>query len=148
MQIGRSYSNKEIVETFRVGQSGGIRVSFKTNSIVLISDRFRKHPYEDSWDEKELLYHLHGQGLKGDQELSRNNLTLANAHEQKLDIHLFITHKPKVHIYYGRFRVYQFAYASKRYPDINNQLRKVLLFDLEPLDLVEGKIEIQSPEGI
>lgn len=66
LRPGDCISNKQLIEIFKCGVSGGMRRSHKTNTLVIVSDH-TKSIYEDRWVDG--IFHYTGMGLEGDQSL-------------------------------------------------------------------------------
>lgn len=86
-RIGETVTNAQIVESFKVGNMGGMRRSKKTNTLVIICDH-TKGLYDDKWYGDVL--HYTGMGKVGDQTLAGNqNGTLYNSSTNGVAVHLF-----------------------------------------------------------
>lgn len=124
--IGNHYTNEEINLETGSAIMGGIRVAHATNSIVLIhvpGSVYNDRP--DPIDPSVLLYT--GQGLVGDQQLTRNNLALHNSGDRPL--HLYVYDGPKQYRYEG---VYQHAREmfTETQLDENGDSRTVYMFPI------------------
>ena len=131
-KIGQTVTNADIVAEFKCGNSGGMRRSKTTNSLVIISDH-TKGLYEDKWFGDVL--HYTGMGKKGDQDLSfMQNKTLAESDINGVEVHLFEVLVPTKYIYRGIVTL-----AGKPYQEIQKDEdgvpRKVWMF---PLKLENG----------
>lgn len=69
LKAGQELTNNELYEVFGCGNSGGMRRSKKTNSLILISSHVESI-YDDRWDGNVLFYT--GMGQNGDQSLDFN----------------------------------------------------------------------------
>lgn len=97
-KIGVSYTNEEVRKEFVCSPQSGMRPSNTTNTLVLISNHIRSI-YDDRWINSTLMYT--GQGKKGDQELKRNNRTLAESGSNNVGLHLFEVFKENQYTYVG-----------------------------------------------
>lgn len=88
LEVGREYTNNDIVEIFKVGMMGGMRRSHSKNALVLISFHDgNERIYNDYWKD-DILYYT-GQGLSGTQELTGQNRTLAESNTNGITVYLF-----------------------------------------------------------
>lgn len=128
LEVGKVFTNNEIVEKFRCSSQGGMRRSHKTNTLVLFSDQTGNNIYKDKWIEGILQYT--GMGLTGNQELDKSqNKILANSKTNFVNIHLFETFKPKEHTYLGEVYLANDIYISNE-PDSVGNNRQVYKFPL------------------
>lgn len=126
-RIGETVTNAQIVETFKVGNMGGMRRSKKTNTLVIICDH-TKGLYDDKWYGDVL--HYTGMGKVGDQTLSGNqNGTLYNSSTNGVAVHLFEALVPKKYIYQGEIELAETPYQASQY-DVNGNERKVWIFPI------------------
>ena len=127
-KVGAVISNKELSETFKVGNMGGMRRSKTTGTLVIISDH-TKGFYDDKWYGNEL--HYTGMGKYGDQVLSGNqNKTLAESNTNGVEVHLFEVLEPTQYIYQGIVHLCGEPYQESQKDDAGN-IRKVWMFPLK-----------------
>lgn len=134
--IGSTISNDEIVKEFKCNPQGGMRRSYKTNSLVIVSKHIgaRGKYYDDKFIDG--IYYYTGQGLEGDQSLDfLQNKTLSESESNGVGVYLFEVFKEKEYIYQGRVRLHAAPIQSEQ-QDISGKSRKVWVF---PLVLVEDK---------
>lgn len=96
--VGDVLENKQIAETFLCSNQGGIRKSIRTKSIVLITKydcNTYKHRLENG------VFYFVGQGKKGDQSLTRQNKSLAEAHLGGFKLYLFEMFEDKKYKFFG-----------------------------------------------
>jgi len=128
LEVGKIFTNDEISRKFACSKQGGMRRSHRTNTLVLFSDQTGKNVYKDKWLNGVLQYT--GMGLKGDQELYKNqNKVLANSKSNLVKIHLFETFKPKEHTYLGEVYIADEIYTDNEL-DSEGNMRKVYKFPL------------------
>ncbi len=96
LALGAVLTNRQLMDVFKCGVSGGMRRSRATNSLIIISDP-TKATYEDRWEGE--VFHYTGMGLEGDQSLDyAQNKTLARSSELGIDLFLF---EVQIKIYRG-----------------------------------------------
>lgn len=132
----RIFTNDELVRTFGVGTSRGIRymgnaggpkhVVFVTGASPEVVSEEEDHPYHDRWDGNVLLYT--GEGLKGDQTLSMGNLALANSRDLDFPVYGFQKRAANQYVYLGRFKAQ--GYATEEQPDSDGRQRSVYVFSM------------------
>ena len=128
--IGDIISNAEMIETFKIGNMGGMRRSKKTGTLVIISDNTKKL-YNDKWNNDILQYT--GMGKIGDQILTGNqNRTLAESNINGVEIHLFEVDNPGEYKYSGVVKLVGEPYQEIQ-PDENGMPRKVWIFPLRKI---------------
>ena len=139
---GEIIDNQKLCNIFGCSPQGGMRRSHLTNSLVLVSNRI-KSIYGDSWNGNVLNYT--GMGQVGDQTLSSNqNKTLYESNKTGVRIFLFEVFEEKKYFFQGEFKLVEEPYQSKQI-DINNTLRKVWIFPIQPID---SKDIISVPESL
>lgn len=130
LNIGQVVENADVVEIFKCGNSGGMRRSKKTNTLVLISD-YTKGIYHDKWIGGVL--HYTGMGKKGDQDIQwAQNQTLADNGRNGVDVHLFEVIDPTEYIYCGRIELASTPYMDTQ-PDEDGMDREVCIFPIRPV---------------
>lgn len=140
MTPGTRVTNSEIMQTFGVGQQGGMRRSRANNLLVIVSDH-TKGLYQDRW-EGEVL-HYTGMGTRGDQTLGAQNKTLAKSPDRGITVHLLEVFEPGEYIYAGEVELAAEPYQEQQ-PDADGQNRLVYMF---PVRLRSGTVptpEIQA----
>ncbi|MEK0090831.1 restriction endonuclease, partial [Tetragenococcus halophilus] len=153
---GDVYSNSQIIDIFKVSNSGGIRFSTKTRSLVIFSFHHnvsqKDVPYQDFWENSTL--HYTGQGKEGNQELTRNNKKIVEAQQDGITIHLFESFVKGENIYRGIVYLSQKPYQINEL-DANHNYRLVYKFPLTikngngelPLSIVQN-FEIQQDKHL
>lgn len=138
--IGATVNHNEISAEFKCGNMGGMRRSYKTNTLVIISDH-TKGLYDDKWYGSEL--HYTGMGKTDDQTLSSQNRTLAESNTNGVEVHLFEVLQPAMYIYHGIVQLSAPPYQETQI-DENGNPRKVWMF---PLRIVNQGISV-GPETV
>lgn len=141
---GDILSNSELMKMFKCSNSGGMRRSHKTNTLVIVSDH-TKGLYEDAWYGNEM--HYTGMGPKGDQsKYYSQNRTLLEQKSNGIAVHLFEVYKRNNYVYQGEVVLSGEPYQEDQ-PDIENKPRKAWMF---PVSLISGtpvrfkELEIQN----
>ena len=129
--LNQIYSNKEIMDIFKCDNNRGIRVSLKTNSIVLINKfRSRKetNPYQDTPmnNNGELLYT--GEGKVGDQKISGGNKRVVQSHTNGMRLFYFESYKSNEYTFKGEVVYLNHEFAEEK--DLKDNKRKVVKFSL------------------
>ncbi|UFU00167.1 HNH endonuclease [Radiobacillus kanasensis] len=113
--VGNAYHNDEITKIFKCANTGGMRRSHTTNTLVIFSDH-TKGKYEDKWkiDSKgEEVLHFTGTGLEGDQDIEfQANKTLNESRTNGVKVYLFEAFKPGEHIFQGQVRLIDDPYQK------------------------------------
>lgn len=132
VRLGDVLSNESLRKKFAVGNMGGMRRSYKTNSLVIISDS-TKGLYKDRWEGDVL--HYTGMGKVGDQTLSGNqNKTLEESETNGVDVHLFEVFTRHKYVYQGKVSLIGKPYQEIQKDD-NGANRKVWMFPIKLLDV-------------
>lgn len=139
-RIDHEFTNTQIMQTFKVGLMGGIRYASPGTSdrpvlAVFITGagngKGEGHPYQDRWeDEATLLYT--GEGLEGDQTLTKGNLVLQLNQELGFPLYGFQKLAPDRYRYLGRFRVLEVH--EEQQPDRRGLPRRVFVFRMHRVD--------------
>lgn len=128
---GEILSNQQLSKIFLCSTQGGMRRSYRTNSLILICNH-TKDKYQDRWIDGVL--HYCGMGLVGDQSLnSKQNKTLNESRTNGVHVHLFEVTVPNQYEYKGLVSLYSDPYP-KAMPDIYGNYRVVWVFPLIVLD--------------
>lgn len=135
LEIGKEYSNAEIVEIFKVGMMGGMRRSHSKNALVLISfhDGIERI-YNDYWKDDILYYTGHGQS--GDQELGGQNKTLAESDSNGITVYLFEMYYSQRYQYRGIVKLAAKPFTETEC-DVDGIERKVWKFPLKLVNTSE-----------
>jgi len=128
--VGTVMTHAEMRKTFSLGNTGGMRRSKRTGTLVLISDH-TKGLYEDKWFGDVL--HYTGMGKKGNQRIDRTqNRTLAESKTNGIVVHLFEVMKPTKYIYQGVVKLCGEPYQEEQ-KDEDGNMRKVWMFPVKPI---------------
>jgi 5-methylcytosine-specific restriction protein A len=133
LQPGDVLTNNELKRMFQVGQSGGMRKSNATNSLVLVCNHVESL-YDDVWQGNVL--HYTGMGQVGDQDPNwLSNKTLTHSPTNGVTLHLFEVFTAKQYTYQGQVELAA-APTTAQQLDSQQQLRRVCVF---PLRLKAGE---------
>lgn len=135
--VGATVNHQKLCSEFKCGNMGGMRRSYATNTLIIISDH-TKALYDDKWYGNEL--HYTGMGKSGAQSLKSQNRTLAESDTNGVDVHLFEVLKPTQYIYHGIVKLCGAPYQETQ-DDSNGIPRKVWMF---PLTTVKQNIAIEN----
>lgn len=128
---GDVLDNDTLTQLFKCGNSGGMRRSKETNSLLLISDH-RMSLYDDRWDGD--ICHYTGMGQVGDQDINyMQNRTLAHSANNGVDVFLFEVFKPNQYIYMGPVKLAGKPYTEQQL-DREQNLRTVWVFPVQLLN--------------
>lgn len=129
LKIGQIINNQQLTDLFQVKNSGGMRFSKTTNSLVLVAD-YTKSLYPDHWIGDTL--HFTGEGLTGDQDISCGvNARLATSNLSGAALHLFQVTYTGEYVYAGRVTLVNKPYKEIQ-PDKNGNNRNVWMFPVKP----------------
>ncbi len=130
LEIGETLKNNDIVALFKCGNSGGMRRSKSTNTLVIVTD-YTKGIYHDKWIDGVL--HYTGMGKSGDQDINwAQNATLAGCGNNGVDVHLFEVMEAGEYIYCGRIELVDKPYTEIQ-PGEDGINRKVWMFPIRPV---------------
>jgi HJR/Mrr/RecB family endonuclease len=91
LEVGRLYSNEEIIRSLKVGNAGGIRLSLLDKAVIMTSERglhgARENPYHDRLEDGILTYTAAGK--LGQQTLAGMNSRLIEQKTFNFPIHGF-----------------------------------------------------------
>lgn len=128
IKIGETFTREQIMNLFKVSGQSGIMKTNSLDALVLISD-ISNNVYDDSIiKDGKLLYT--GEGLRGNQQLNKNNKTLYESLETQLNIYLFTKDEKRVYTYEGQVKLYDHPYEAFE-NDIDEVKRKVWKFPLQ-----------------
>ena len=132
LEVGRIYTNNELMEIFECSNQGGIRFVTKKNHIVLISNYTSdkiENPYLDTWVNETLYYT--GKGKKGDQVLKRENERLLKSKNRNTKIYYFEAFKKGEYTYFGPMKLASVYAEEQIQRDIDGNNRRVYIFKLK-----------------
>ena len=111
-EIGDIVTNADIMKEFQCGNSGGMRRSIKTDSLILITDH-TKGLYDDIWYGD--ILHYTGMGKSGNQSLDyMQNKTLCYSNHTSISIFLFEVIIKTQYTFRGQVKLFEPPYQSKQ----------------------------------
>lgn len=126
-EVGDIVTHEQMRTEFGVSIAGGIRPSTKNKLIVLISD-ISSDLYDNKWQDDVL--HYTGMGMRGDQDLSGSNLTLAESEAKGYELHFFEKHFTNRYKYRGIVELCGDPYTEKQL-DADGKKRTVWMFPIK-----------------
>ncbi len=139
LRIGDEVSNNQLMSIFKCSNTGGMRPSKRTSTLILISDKTKSY-YVDDWNEGVLLYT--GTGQHGDQELKNQNKTLYESDTNGVSVFLFEVMMRTVYTFRGQVRLASKPYQTNQ-PDVDGRVRKVWIFPITPIDAMK---DLENPD--
>src|SRR3954453_1583913 len=124
IEPGDVINNRTICDIFGVANTGGIRVNWARNLIVLISNNIGLL-YRNDW--KDDVLHFVGRGSIGPQKLDRQNLTLAKSKQNGAAVYLFEVFEKGHYRFSGEVELTGEPYLSDQI-DSQNESRFVWIF--------------------
>ncbi len=136
IEIGRTLKRREVHKLFGGQMQGGISTPKNSKNILIFTDPKSGAKY--GYDKHEGLredgsYAYTGEGQVGDQTLLRGNKSIFESPQNGKTIRLFRVKGSSV-TYAGRFTLGEPLFEEKDALDINGAMRKVLVFNLVPLN--------------
>ena len=138
LNIGDVFTRDQLMSLFKISGQSGIMKTNRLNSLVLITSESNSVYGDSLVTEGTILYT--GEGLEGDQELTKNNSTLYHSKENNLPIYLFTKDKNRRYIFEGEVELYDkpFQVSEK---DIHGITRLVWKFPLQIIHKENGEYE-------
>lgn len=146
IKIGETFTRDNIMKIFKISGQSGMMKTNTLNALVLTTSE--SSIYGDSSIENGIIQYT-GEGLVGDQTITKNNKTLFNSKQTKIPVYLFTKDKKRRYTFEGRVELYGDPYQAPE-KDINGNERLVWKFPLRVVyteqDVVDEKIEEISYE--
>ncbi len=119
-------------------RQGGIAPSSQSSNVLIFTGPAgHQYGYFDGWHD-DGLFHYTGEGQKGDQQLRQGNRALAEHLQNQNAIRLFRGVRGRV-TYVGEFQIdSRRPYYVTDAPDVNGEIRKVIVFRLEPVGSIKS----------
>jgi hypothetical protein len=116
----------------------GIAPSSQSPNVLLFTDPAgRQYGYFDGWH-ADGLFHYTGEGQEGDQQLRQGNRALSEHVRRGNAIRLFRGVRGQV-TYVGEFKLDEREpYYTTDAPDVNEEIRKVIMFRLVPIGTIKA----------
>lgn len=129
---GEVYNRRALHTAFGGQRQGGISTPRKYPLILLFTGLSGEHyGYHDEWTEQDTFLYT-GEGQAGDMQFVRGNAAIRDSISDGKDLHLFkYVARTKVQ-YLGQMVCH--GYRTKDAADVDGRRRKVIVFELIPLD--------------
>ncbi len=129
---GREYRRRDLHRLYGGQEQRGISTPSDHRLIFLFSSsRGTEYGYKDGWTEQG-TYLYTGEGQRGDMVLQRGNAAIHDHMKNDKELHLFEASRAGFVIYVGEMAYQSMSYRSG--PDITGQQRKIIVFELKPVD--------------
>ena len=136
--FGQEYKRSELHDKYGGQRQGGISTPSQHNfMMVFTGEQGRIYGYEDQWTD-EGFFLLTGFGQHGDMTFSRGNEAIRNHVSNHKELHLFEYIRKGYVRYVGQMVCT--GYRELRRPDIDGKVRKVLVFELMPVEAFDETI--------
>ena len=100
INVGEIFSRKQLMEMFKISGQSGIMKTNALNCLVLITSE-NNGVYADSGIENGTIMYT-GEGLRGDQQLNKNNKSIYESKQTGLPMYLFSKDKARNYIFEGK----------------------------------------------
>lgn len=127
MNIGDTFTRDQLMAIFKISGQSGIMKTNTLNALILTTSE--ESVYGDSTIESGTIQYT-GEGLEGDQTITKNNKTLYHSKENNLPVYLFTKDKKRRYTFEGRVELYDTPYQVKE-KDVNGDERLVWKFPLK-----------------
>ena len=129
---GERYIRREIHEQFGGQQQGGISTPANHPIILLFTgEQGEEYGYRDGWTDANTFLYT-GEGQQGDMEFLRGNRAIRDHIKNWKELHLFKYVDRGIVEYIGQMILEDYEYRDA--PDVNGNMRKVIVFHLSPID--------------
>jgi hypothetical protein len=135
---GDAVKRTELHRRYGGRRQGGIAPSSQSRNILVFTGPVgHLYGYFDGWHD-DGCFHYTGEGQEGDQQLRQGNRALAAHLKNGNAIRLFRGVRGTV-TYVGEFKINERRpYYTTDAPDLNREIRKVIVFRLEPVGTIKG----------
>src|SRR5262245_31030242 len=135
---GEVIKRTELHRRYGGRRQGGIAPSRgSSNVLTFTGPAGHQYGYFDGWHD-DGCFHYTGEGQEGDQQLRQGNRALANHRRNGNAVRLFRGVRGKV-AYVGELETAQRdPHYTTDAPDINHEVRKVIVFRLQPIGPIKG----------
>jgi hypothetical protein len=136
---GDAIKRTELHRRYGGRRQGGIAPSSQSPNILIFTGPVgHQYGYFDGWHE-DGLFHYTGEGQEGDQQFRQGNRALGEHVRNGITIRLFRGVRGMV-TYVGEFRVGERRpYYTTDAPDVNGEIRKVIVFRLKPFGPIKAE---------
>lgn len=132
---GKVYRRRDIHAKYKGQQQGGISTPANYPIIMIFTgDTGKEFGYRDGWTEDGIFLYT-GEGQRGDMQFTKGNKAIRDHIKDGKDIHLFKYIKTGYVQYIGQMVCV--GYHIRKAPDIDNNLRDAIVFELSPIEEFE-----------
>ncbi len=128
LNIGDVFTRDQLISLFKISGQSGIMKTNTLNCLVLTTSE-NNGVYNDSLVENGLITYT-GEGLMGDQTITKNNKSIYESGETELPMYLFSKDKNRKYIFEGQVELYDEPYQSEELDSKGNN-RLVWKFPLK-----------------
>lgn len=129
---GQEFRRRDLHAVFGGQEQGGISTPGDYPFIMLfMSATGGDYGYTDRWT-PDGVFHYTGEGQLGDQTFVRGNRQIRDHVELGKELHLFEYTRPGYVEYIGEFTC--IGHHTRQAPDVQGNLRDVIVFELKPID--------------
>lgn len=128
INIGDVFNRDQLITIFKISGQSGMMKTNTLNCLVLITSEYNG-VYNDSNVVNGTITYT-GEGLVGNQTITKNNKTLYESRQTKVPIYLFSKDKQRRYTFEGRVELYGVPYQAPE-NDINGDERRVWKFPLK-----------------
>jgi len=127
INIGDVFTREQLVAIFKISGQAGMMKTNTLHCLILTTSEYNGI-YEDGIVQNGTIMYT-GEGLVGDQSITKNNKTLYESREKNIPVYLFTKDKLRRYIFEGRVELYDDPYQAPE-KDINGNDRLVWKFPL------------------
>lgn len=136
IELGKTLKRREVHARYGGQMQGGISTPVDSENILIFTDPRSGSKY--GYDKHEGLredgsYAYTGEGQIGDQQFVRGNKSILDSPKNGKTIRIFTVHGTSV-TYAGGFTLGEPEYEEKQALDVEGKLRKVIIFNLVPIN--------------
>ncbi|MFC1512214.1 HNH endonuclease [Candidatus Latescibacterota bacterium] len=142
--LGSIYRRRDLHRLYGGQQQGGISTPSEQNYIMLFSSETgEQYGYRDGWSDSGLFLYT-GEGQRGDMSFIRGNLAIRDHASHGKDLHVFEYIEPGYVRYVGQM-IYT-GYHDSNAPDIGGNTRRVIVFELAPLNAFDNPLALSDED--
>ena len=129
---GERYIRREIHDQVGGQQQGGISTPANHPIILLFTgEQGEEYGYRDGWTDADTFLYT-GEGQQGNMEFLRGNRAIRDHMNNGKELHLFKYVDSGIVEYLGQMMLKDYEYRNA--PDVNGNMRRVIVFHLSPID--------------
>lgn len=137
LTIGDVFSREQLMDIFKISGQSGIMKTNTYQSLVLTTSEFNGVYNDGILENGRILYT--GEGLIGDQTITKNNKTIYESRETGIPMYLFSKDKKRRYTFEGRVELYDDPY-QKEEEDSNGNTRLVWKFPLKIVSYADNDL--------